>query len=390
MIDDLDRTIRELLNQELPRVQAGQVDVAFFPPNREWRREGSALNFFLYDVRQNAILRQHQRYELLENGQHSLRTDNRVPLQRKPLRLDCFYMVTAWSTDPVDEHRLLTECLAALARYPLLNRYETLTEAEPTDAAVSAGSAPAPVPTNVQRNGASYLQRPLVRDFLVGALRNLTYEIPARIADHDVMTNPAELWSTLENSMKAAFSYVVTLPLTPWLPFTEREVDTATFIFGPTALKQTIDPATGKPKDSGELTPIVPVVERTLLAKTPWPVKSQDQLVAIGGLVRDALRNGAPVADITVQVKATGLQTQTNAEGRFHFPHLWLHQAEITLIVDPDGPQQTEKTVRLPLSKEENYHVTINIVSEKPPKKPEPPTPPKTTKPTGKSSKKEG
>ena len=148
MIDDLDKTIRQLLTQDMPRVGRGEVEVAFQQPNRDWKRDKAALNFFLYDVRQNPLLRQHQRHELLDRENRPMRTNQRIPLQRTPLRLDCFYMITAWSGDPLDEHRLLTECLMALARYPVLNRYELDEPPDDEQAApqtTSAASAVVPV-----------------------------------------------------------------------------------------------------------------------------------------------------------------------------------------------------------------------------------------------------
>ncbi|MEZ4728411.1 MAG: Pvc16 family protein [Caldilineaceae bacterium] len=360
MIDDLDRTIKKLLEEELPRVRDGQVDVAFAQPNRDWKRDKAALNFFLYDVRQNAVLRQHQWQEILTSDQRPMRTNHQVPLQRTPLRLDCFYMVTAWSNDPLDEHRLLIECLATLARYPVLNRYEQM-------GATGTGTAePAPVhgPMNGAGNGVrgNYLQRPPVRDYLVGSLANLTYEIPTRLAEHDVLTNPAEVWGSLENSMKAAFSYVVTLPISPWLPIATREVETAAFLLGPAEQKIEIDPTTGKPKGPPTLQRIAHA-EQLLVHKTEqWPVPNVDQLVAIGGLVRDALRNDEPVAGIEVHVKDSGLYTRTDEQGRFRFPRLWFGESGITLVVDPNGPFYIEKPVRVPPGKQEHYDITIHIV----------------------------
>jgi hypothetical protein len=61
MIADLDETIRQLLIAELP-IKNGEIDVSFDQPKREWsaRLSKPAVNFFLYDMRENATLRQHQ------------------------------------------------------------------------------------------------------------------------------------------------------------------------------------------------------------------------------------------------------------------------------------------------------------------------------------------
>ena len=307
MIDDLDRTIRELLNQELPRVQAGQVDVAFFPPNRDWRREGSALNFFLYDVRENAALRQHQWQEVRTGEPGARAADHQVQLRRTPLRLDCFYMVTAWSTDPIDEHRLLTECLIALARYPVLNQQDLderklhaerrsqgqppLADEAARRAAVTAmrtveGRTPL---TNGNRRSRSAF------DFLVGALRSQDLEIRTRVAFHDVMTNPAEIWSSLENTMKAALSYVVTLPINPWL-----EQDQMTTAVGAATFNIPVDQRyAGKPG-----------VEQTR------PATPDQRPTYVGGVVKMAR---FPADGLELWLVEKGLSTRIDEQGRFVF-----------------------------------------------------------------------
>lgn len=353
MIDDLDRTLRELLTQEMPRVARGEVDVSFHQPNRDWKRDKAALNFFLYDVRQNPTLRQHQWQEVVDREQSA---NHRIAMQRTPLRLDCFYMVTAWSGEPLDEHRLLTECLMTLARYPVLNRYEQ-PEPQPSPASTASGSAATDGGTNGNGNNGAHgrgnglARRPLVRDYLMGALRDLEYEIPTRLAEHDVLTNPAEVWGSLENTMKAALSYVVTLPIRPWVQIETPLVETAKFRIGPAELAVERDPTTGKLQD----------------APTLQPITYGDTLIAIGGLVQDALQNNAPVAGMAVQIKETGLATVTDANGRFRFPMIWFGDEGIVLVVDPAGTRPTEKRVQVQPNNGEHYDVVINIVRDEPP-----------------------
>ena len=61
MIADLDETIRQLLIAEIP-IRNGEIDIKFDQPKREWsaRLTRPTINFFLYDVRENVILRRHQ------------------------------------------------------------------------------------------------------------------------------------------------------------------------------------------------------------------------------------------------------------------------------------------------------------------------------------------
>ena len=176
MFDDLDETIRQLLLAELP-VKNGEIDISFDQPKREWsaRIARPTVNLFLYDVRDNPQLRAHQWEAAPPNG----RGDAMTRLKRTPLRLDCFYMLTTWATEPDDEHRLLARALMALFRFPILPE-----------------------------------------DRLVGTLKNQPFEIQARLASHDRLTNPAEVWSSLDNEMRPSISYLVTVSLDPWTEVT--------------------------------------------------------------------------------------------------------------------------------------------------------------------------
>jgi hypothetical protein len=172
MIVDLNETLRQLLLAELP-YKKGEVAVSFDQPKRDWstRLNGPALNLFLYDLRENQVLRQHGWEEMgSARGRLSAAT-----LKRSPLRVDLTYLVTAWAADIDDQHNLLSNALLVLFRYPVL---------------------------------------PVER--LVGRLKNQPFEIQARLAQPDKQPNPAELWSALENELRLGFSYMLTLAFDPW------------------------------------------------------------------------------------------------------------------------------------------------------------------------------
>jgi hypothetical protein len=59
MLSYLSSTLRRLLTREMPIIK-GEVDIAFDQPTREWSATVNkpTLNLFLYDVRENAKLRQ--------------------------------------------------------------------------------------------------------------------------------------------------------------------------------------------------------------------------------------------------------------------------------------------------------------------------------------------
>ena len=304
MIDDLHRSLDQLLQHEL-HLQNGEVEISFSQPNGDWQsRLGNlTLNLFLYDVRENAPLRRQQWQQVNGQGQ----TGQRVQLKRTPLMMDCFYLVSAWSTTderarPLQEHWLLSRALLALARYPVLNPERTAAG----EAKMMRGRRP------------SATARPPAT-FLVERLAQQEIEIRTRLAHHDVMTNPAEVWSALENQMRAGFSYVVTLPLDPW----NEQLQEANEV-------------------------------RTWIAR----VAATAGLRQIGGVVRDGANERASVANVQAVLMETALyneqkrigfyqRTRSDARGRFRFTGLL--PGAYTLLVGPDvDDPQAVRHVTLP------------------------------------------
>jgi hypothetical protein len=108
MLHLLDETLEAFLRAVVP-LPTRQVDVAFEAPDSEW---GAAVtkptvNLFLWDVRVNTSERQ-AGLELVDDEEQGRRW--RPPLPR----LDCRYLVTAWTTEVQDEHRLLGAVLTSL------------------------------------------------------------------------------------------------------------------------------------------------------------------------------------------------------------------------------------------------------------------------------------
>jgi len=286
MITDLDETIRQLLKEELP-IKNNEIEVSFEQPKREnsakWTKP--TVNLFLYDLRENNVLRQHQ-WEQIANGN---RGDNRNRRKRSPMRVDCFYMLTTWAADPEDEHRLLSRCLLALFRFPVLPG-----------------------------------------DRLVGSLRNPPYDIQARLASHDKLTNPAEVWSALDNEMRPSISYVITLALDPW---TEVKED---------SIVRTLTLRSGQ---SSTLPRYQRLIEET-----------RGELTFIGGTVRDTAQDGAPITGIEVAIKGTGLFDTTDEQGRFTLGSL--PRGQYTLVAWPPEGKPKEKRITAPVIGEDGKPVT--------------------------------
>ena len=247
MIADLDETIRQLLIAEMP-VKNGEIDISFHLPKREWstRLNKPTVNLFLYDLRENPTLVR------LRNGSACQMGTARITaalLKRSPMRVDCFYMLTTWAAEPDDEHRLMTRCLMTLFRFPIL-------------------------PANR----------------LVGSLKDPPYDIGGLLALHDRLTNPAEVWSAMDNELRPSVPYMITLALDPWTEISGPIVRTLFFRYGQ---------ADALPE------------YRQLVKGT------QAELVDIGGTVRQGDQARAPLAGVQVAVKGTGLFTTTSDGGRF-------------------------------------------------------------------------
>jgi hypothetical protein len=176
MIQDLDRTLRELLLRELPPELVSEdatprVTISFAAPDDQFPPTSvtlPAIDIFLYDVRENRDLRSNE-WEV------ERRSDGTATRTRPPVRVDCSYLVTAWASDSSttpaeDEHQLLGAVMKVLLRHP------TIPEAVLQGSL--AGQEP-PLPTIAMRDGR--------------------------------LQSMGEFWQALGGKPKAALSYTVTV-----------------------------------------------------------------------------------------------------------------------------------------------------------------------------------
>jgi len=173
MINDVDEVLQQLLIREIP-IKNDEVDVEFHQPKREWsaRVNRPTLNVFLYDLHENNMLRQNE-WEITRNG------NGTATKRRTAARIDLHYMITAWATEPDDEHRLLTRTLMALIRTP-----------------------------------------ELPSDLLPQSLQNQPFPIMVRTAEQDALRNAADIWGVLDNEIRPAIACTITLALNPYAPIT--------------------------------------------------------------------------------------------------------------------------------------------------------------------------
>jgi hypothetical protein len=165
MFQDLDQTLATLLKRELT---ATNLAVSFATPDNEFPPVEvtlPAIDLFLYDVRENM--------ELHSNDWQHERVNGRILRHKAPIRIDCSYLITAWSsaTNPIeDEHRLLGEVMKVLLRY-----------------------------------------RQLPDDVLQGELVGLLPPVRARVVRQGYLQSLGEFWQAMGGKPKASLHYTLTV-----------------------------------------------------------------------------------------------------------------------------------------------------------------------------------
>jgi hypothetical protein len=149
--------------------------ITFDVPNETFRAQRSrtalTVNLYLYDIRENHDLRSPE-------WRLERQADGTMLKQRPRVRLDLFYMITAWSlAEPPDvlaEHALLSQILRTLFRYPTIPP-----------------------------------------DVLQGAIIGQEPPLPTLVAQPDGLRNPAEFWGALRQPPRPGIHLVATIAMDP-------------------------------------------------------------------------------------------------------------------------------------------------------------------------------
>jgi hypothetical protein len=176
MIDDLDRTLEELLKRDLPQSLVEQVAISFDTPDDQFPPTSvtlPAIDLFLYDVRENLELRSNE-WSMTRSSDGT--AQRRLP----PTRVDFSYLITAWPSESApnpaqDEHRLLGEVMLVLLRYPKLPG-----------------------------------------DLLQGSLRQQDLPLPTSVLQPGRLQSLGEFWQALGGKPKSALNYTVTIAVQPF------------------------------------------------------------------------------------------------------------------------------------------------------------------------------
>jgi hypothetical protein len=296
MLSPLDNLLRHLfLKAQLGLTTDEQV--GFQPPDQDWRNHVSslqdrlALNIYLVDLRENLKLRSNAVTRTESNGQSFE--------QRSPLRVDCHYLITAWSParytpaiEPtIDEHDLLSGVVQTLFNLPSL------------------------IPREV------YAPTPLPGGFPVELA---DCELPVAVLPSDGFPKYAEFWGTMGQTH-------------PWKPAVYLVVTTPFF---------------QAKRQFGTL-----VTTRITEYRQAGRPETAETWIDIGGTVRDPL--GQPVAkarvSLTPPTPDLGSQTTTtDVQGRFVFGGLREGQHTITVQATDLGPLTTPISIPSPTG---NYDI---------------------------------
>jgi hypothetical protein len=249
MLDFLDDMLAELLGT-VPGLVKDRV--GFTPPDSSWRDQivanspAELLNVYLVELRENRMLRSNQRLRApVANGFRDTAA---------PPRLDCHYLVSAWSPvvvtstiDPTIDEQVL-----------LYRATQVLMDNSPLDANAVYG------PTGRPGNFPPELLDPLP---------------PTAVAPPDGFAKLPDFWMRMDYPWKPVVELVVTVPVV------------------------------STPRLAGP--PVTTVAARYLQRGDP---ATTEERVTIGGVVRD---NNAPVAGAWVRLVELDRTTTTDTAGRF-------------------------------------------------------------------------
>jgi hypothetical protein len=172
MFHDLDTTLENILNDGGAPLQLRNAGVSFETPDKNYtpQHPDSAINLFLYEVKENRKLRTSE--PIIEPSASGL-------VKRQPsLRVDCSYLVTAWrdgvigATKVRSEHRLLGQAFFWLSRFPIIPER-----------------------------------------FFAGVMAGQPYPPPTMVAQWDVARNQGEFWTSLGIPPRPYFNLIVTIAM---------------------------------------------------------------------------------------------------------------------------------------------------------------------------------
>jgi hypothetical protein len=117
VFNDLDATLRAVLEIAAAPADLRAAEVSFETPDKDFTPAQPTVNLFFYEAQENHTLRENAPIVALVDGHY----ESSPP----PVRVDCTYLVTTWSAKAgalkaEEEHRLLGLALLWLNRFPVI------------------------------------------------------------------------------------------------------------------------------------------------------------------------------------------------------------------------------------------------------------------------------
>ncbi|GCL40759.1 DUF4255 domain-containing protein [Anabaena sp. FACHB-1250] len=190
MLKDLDETLKLLLSNNLKNDVIDQrgYKISFEPPSQDLENEGTIINLFLYDIRENVELRSSVR-----SWDMSMKAEGVSKRVFASTRVDCSYLITVWTNRPQSnrddsnqvpflyEHQILGEIMQILVR----SRY---------------------IPSTI----------------LQGTLKKQELPVPIISLRSGQVQNLGEFWQAIGGKPKASIHCTVTIPV-PYVVDDEQE-----------------------------------------------------------------------------------------------------------------------------------------------------------------------
>jgi hypothetical protein len=284
MIDHLDNLLHRLFRHSIAEITS-DMQVRFQPPDQDWRgivptlTDGSgnpanSINVYLADLRENRKLRTNER-EKVAVGQD-------IFVLPPPRRVDCHYLISAWSPvavtvgiDPTfDEHALLAEVARVLGAHD---------ELDPV-AVYALSNPPVPPPAAIAEE-----------------------RFPLTLLPVEGFPKYAEFWGTMgdKNRWKPCVYAVITIPL--------KENLTRSGPMVTTAMADTR--AWDAPATANTLMQIGGTVRASGAANAPPVPGAWVDLRTTAGARRQLVRTGADGRFLLVQLAAGTYQLRVSATG---------------------------------------------------------------------------
>jgi hypothetical protein len=313
MLQDLDETIRQILVKK-GKLNGGDIDISFDQPTGEWAGglTRPTINVYLYDIRENVELR---------NRQWTVERDanNKSRRVMEPMRVDLSYIVTVWTRNIEDEHRLLWRVLHTLAAQGTIQANES-----------------------------------------IGALVAQPYPIRAKVAlQSEAIHNLPDLWGVMENQLRPAINYVLTMSLDLGMEIEAPLVTTSRFTVGQydgdedNRTLGTVDSLkSGNGRSGNGANGKTGASDH---AAKPGPVL--DHFYHVGGHVR---RGNDLVAGARVEIADQPFQITSDAQGRYVFANV--PPGEYTFRVqlgDSNDQPMVNRAVRVPADSVDGYDLTL-------------------------------